>query len=323
MRGTAQYLEKATLTTADLASGGLLTPEQTQEFLRIAIESTPLLQQVRVVTSNRPKFQIPRVSMDARVMRGGTQATRLLDADRVKPALGQVELSTVLLKAEIPLSDESLEDNIEEEGFLDTIAEMAGEAVGRDVEELIVKGDTARTGGEDAYLDLLDGVVKQAQAGLPSAQKYNASGATSYEAMLAEMVKRLPPKYRRDPSRLRFFLPIAHRDGYQDALSMRGTTLGDQAVSTDIRADLAFRGSRVVGVPNLYGTDNINSSAFDYGKAGLFVDPTNIVLGFQRRIRFETFRDPREGAPSLIVTTRLDVKIADPNAAVYVHSIPF
>ena len=77
------------------------------------------------------------MSVGSRIMRAGTEATRLLDADRVVPTTGLASLSTVLLRGEVPISDEAFEDNIEKDRMADTIMTMVAEAVGRDVEELL------------------------------------------------------------------------------------------------------------------------------------------------------------------------------------------
>jgi hypothetical protein len=69
------------------------------------------------------------------------------------------------------------------------------------------------------------------------------------------------------------------------------------------------------------GTDTINSASVDYSKFVLLVDPQNLIAGFQRRIRVERYRDPREGVTSFVVTLRCDVKIADPEFGVLAYNV--
>jgi HK97 family phage major capsid protein len=322
-----EYLKKATFTSAGNlqggSNGGYLNPEQTKEFLRLAVEDAPLLREIRIETSNSPMWEISKLSMNQRIMKPGVEATRLQQSDRYTPTTGKVLLTTVLLKGEVEMSEESLEDNIEREDFADSVAAQGAEAVGRDVEELLIRGDKARTGGEDAYLKLADGIIKQGTASVPTAQKLNAASVTSYESLFAQMVKRMPPKYRRDHGKLRFFTPLVHRDGYQDSLSMRGTTLGDQTVVDDVSARLAFRGIKLLGVPNMSGTDTINSASINYETYALLTDPKNLVAGFQRRIRVRPAYDEHAGSFSWIFSVRVDVKIVDPEAVVFAYNIPF
>lgn len=327
MFNAQQWLSKATLTGSDLSggtNGGLLSPDQVKQFLRVAIEASVLVSDCRQETSNATKFEVPRISFGSRILQPGTEATRLVDADRVKPATGLVTLSTNLFKGEVPVSDEVFEDNIEKEGFADTLMAMIAEAVGRDVEELSVKSDTSRIAGDaEAAFDVFDGIIAQLQDNTPAAQKIDATGETKYATIFSTMLEAMPARYKRNYSQLRFYVPVLVQEGYQTELEARGTSnLGDTAVADDIRTSLAYHGIKVVGVPLLSGTGTINTVSTDYTTFGWLIDPTNIIYGWHRRVRLERWRDPREGATSFIPSVRFDVKIADPNAAILVSSLP-
>lgn len=313
------WLEKATFTSGDLrggSNGGYLSPQQVKTFLRIVMEQSVLVGDMRQESSISPKFEVPRISLNDRLLRNGTEATRLVDADRKKPATGLVTLSTALFKGEVLLSDESFEDNVEQGAMADTVATMIAEAVGRDVEEIAIKSDTSRTGGEDATLDQFDGIIASYQDGLPGGQIIDASAIESPSDLFRQMIETLPARYRRDYTRLRFYVPIETADAYHDELTERGTPLGDTAVVENMTPRLAYRGIPIVGVPLLTGTDPINSVSTDYSKFAWLTDPKNTIIGWHRRVRIERFRDPREGATSFLPTVRFDVKHADPNYAV-------
>jgi HK97 family phage major capsid protein len=319
-----RWLEKATLTTADITpstGGGLLSPQQATEFIRVAMDESVLLQDTNVQVSTSPKFELPRISFANRILRAGVEATRVADADRVKPATALVTLSTALFKGEVPMSDETFEDNVEREGLADSIMEMLTQAIGRDVEEIAIKSDTARTGAELAVFDQFDGLIKQMQALLPGGQKIDATAYTEPDALFAAMLEALPNIYRRNYDQLKFYVPVVVADRYQAALAARGTTMGDQALVENIRANLGFRGIRVRPVPILSGTDTINTGAIDYSKFAMLVNPLNIYVGWHRRIRIERWRDPREGVTSFLPTLRFDVKFADPNYAVLASNV--
>lgn len=320
-----QWLEKATWTTADVTpptGGGLLSPEQATAFLRIAIDASVIMSEARVETSNNPKFEVPRISFGSRILRPGTEGARLNDADRVKPTTGLVTLSTVLFKGEIPVSDELFEDTIERDRLADTIMTMLAEAVGRDIEEIAIKSDTARTAAETQVFDQLDGIIKSIQSNTPTAQKINFATYTTYTDVFSKMVESLPSRYRRNYSELRFYVPVIHKDGYQKSLAARGTGLGDQAVVENLATRLAFRGIPVVDVPMMSGTDTINGANVDYSKFLILTHPKNIIFGFHRKVRIERWRDPREGVTSFLPSVRFDVKIADPEAVVLGYNVP-
>lgn len=321
------WLEKATQTTADLSggsNGGLLSPQQVRTFLRLVMEQSVLISDMRQETSISTKFEVPRISLNDRLLRNGTEAQRLVDADRKKPTTGLVTLSTALFKGEVLVSDETFEDNVEQGAYADTLATMIAEAVGRDVEEIALKSDTGRTGGEDSTLDQFDGILASLEDGLPAGQKLNVQGTgiTGAQEMFREMIERLPVRYRRSYDRLRFYVPVHVADSYHDELTARGTPLGDTATTDNMIPTLRYRGIPIVGVPLLSGTDTINAVPVDYGKFGFLTDPKNLIIGWHRRVRIERFRDPREGATSFLPTVRFDVKPADPNYAVLASNVP-
>jgi HK97 family phage major capsid protein len=322
-----RWLEKATWTTPDItapAGGGLLSPQQAREFLRVLIDESVMLKEANNQTSLSPKFEVPRISFGNRILRAGTEGARLVEGDRVKPLTGLVTLSTHLFKGEVPVSDELFEDNIERDALADTIMVMIAEAVGRDVEEYAIKNDTDRTSSDGADfgpLSQFDGMIKQFQTGLPAAHRLDASGYTSYDQLFRNMLAALPARYRRDPTSLRFYVPVKHNDGYQTELAGRGTPLGDTNITENLRMKLAFRGVPVIPIPLMTGVSTIAGVEIDYDSFVMLTHPLNLYVGWHRRIRVERWRDPRDGATSFLPTLRFDVKYADPSFGILASGV--
>lgn len=68
---------------------------------------------------------------------------KALDAkDRVVPATSTVQLNAKEVIAEIHMTYDSIENNIEKDGIQQTIMQMLAERAAVDIEELIVNGDT-------------------------------------------------------------------------------------------------------------------------------------------------------------------------------------
>jgi len=286
-------LRKATLTTTDMtAQGTSLTLQQATSFLRLAITPQVMLPDVRTVTSSAAKWQEAHIAMDSRIMRPGVQATRLSDADRVEPSTGQIEINTVLLRGEIPVSDEVMEDNIEQAGFGTTIMTMIADAAGRDFEELMISGSTSSS---DSYLAQTDGWLARCQG--TGANIYSAApDGQDYQTIFLHMLQMLPSKYKRDRANMRFYVPVRLDENYRAALAGRGSPLGD-ALLTGTQP-LVFQDVPIVPVP-LWPVSNTNTSYI------LLTHRLNLYAGFHRTIRIETFRDPREGATSWVVTARI------------------
>jgi hypothetical protein len=121
-----------------------------------------MLSEARTVTSSAAKWNESILDMNGRIMRPGIEAQRLAEGQRRKPATGIVEISTVLGRAEIPVSDETLEDNVAGANIVASIQRLIADQAGFDVEDLFVNGDT---GSGDAWLALTNGWLKQATSG--------------------------------------------------------------------------------------------------------------------------------------------------------------
>lgn len=326
-----RWLEKATLTTADFTGGtdgGFLSNGQATKFLRVATDAGAILPRARMEMHRQPKFEVPRISLHGvRLLQVGAEATRLADAVRKKPVTKLVTLSTNLYKAEIPISEETWEDQIEGEGLADTIATMVAEAIGRDIEEISIKSDTARVAGdndpssdENTLWDQFDGLIKQLQTETAStSREYDGTGVSDPETIFKNLVEKMPARYRTNPSQLAIYVPVALGDAYVDALSARGTALGDTVLQDGSLRP--FRGIPVVPVQLLSGTGTINSGAVNYGQFAFCTYQKNVLIGYHRKVRFKRWGDEREGAESFLVSTRFDCKFAEPEALTFAKAL--
>lgn len=309
-----ELLAKASLTLTDFGGAGEapLTIEQVRQFLRIAITPQAMLPDVRTVSANANQWDESKIDFAARVMRAGTEFTRLADGDRVKPTTGVVTISTKLIRGEVPVSDEVLEDQVEQAGFGDTLMTMIGEAVGRDVEELMINGDT---GSGDTYLALLDGWLKQAQTGTGNHAYDATTDAGDYQNIFKNLLMNIPDKYKRGlATDWRYYAPTRLVEAYRDALAARGTPLGDMSLTGE--NELRYQSILIKPVPNIA----ITAGSPDTSKI-LLAPRRNLYAGWRRRIRIETYRDPREGGMSFVVSARVDAEIANIDATSLAYNV--
>lgn len=291
-------LEKADLALADLtAGGGVLLPAQVQKFMRLLIKQSVLMQMATVVPMASPKHQIAKIKFGSRILRRGSEATALPVADRSRPDMSYLELDAQLVKAEVHLSDEVLEDNIERGELRQTILEMIAEAAGRDMEEVIINGDTASA---DPFLATLDGLLKQATSHI-----VDAGGVALSKNFLRDLLKSLPNEYLRDKKQMAFLTSVDAELDYRNSLADRATVGGDRFIEED--APALYSGVPVKPVPLF--PENLGPGG--NRTVALLCNPKNVHVGIWRQIRLESFRDVSAGVLRVVATMRFDARFAE------------
>ncbi len=293
-------LEKADLAIADLtAGGGILLPAQAQKFMRLLIKQSVLMQMATVVPMPAPKYQVSKIRFGSRILRPGKEGVALAQADRSRPDLSFLELDAQLFKAEVHLSDEVLEDNIERGELRQTILEMIAEAAGRDMEELVINGD--KTSG-DPFLAVLDGVVKQS-----TSHVVDVAGGPLTKNILRDLLKSLPTEYLRDKKAMSYLTSVDADLEYRNSLAERATVGGDKFLEDD--TPVLYSGVPVTPIPLF--PDNLGAG--NNQTVALLCNPKNVHVGIWRQIRLESFRDVSAGVLRIVATLRFDVKFADEN----------
>ncbi len=291
-------LEKADLALADLtAGGGILKPAQAQKFMRLLIKESVLMKLGTVIPMASPKQQISKIKFGSRILRPGQEATALALADRAKPDLSMVELDAQLFKAEVRLSDEVLEDSIERGELRQTIMEMMAEAISRDMEEVLINGDTVSA---DPFLAVMDGILKQATSNV-----VDAAGAPISKTLLQSMLKTLPSEHLRDKKAMRFLTSVDADLDYRNTLADRATVAGDRLLESD--TPVLHGGVPVQPIP-LFPE---NLGAGNDQTVVVLCNPKNVHVGIWRQIRLESDRDISEGTLKIVATLRFDVKFAE------------
>lgn len=291
-------LQKADMALADLTSGGgILQPETAQKFMRILINEAVIMKLATVVPMKSYKMEVPKIRFGSRILRAGSVGVALDAQSRVKPDTSNVELDAQLFKAEVRLPNEVLEDNIERDELKQTIMQLMAEAIARDVDEVIVRGDSTST---DPFLAQFDGILKQS-----TTNTFDAGGALLNKQVFKSMLKTMPTEFLRNRSMLRFLTSIHAETDYRDSLGSRQTPGGDGYLTE--AEDSKYQGIPVLGVPmfpeNLGGSTNTTDV--------ILTDPKNITVGVWREIRLETDKDVSAGVVIIVASLRMD--------AVYAH----
>lgn len=303
-----RLMEKADMEVSDLiADGGYLLDEQANRFVVDLVEESVLLQMADVRGLKSHTQIIDKVGISGRVLRPGTSGVALAAADRTKPVTDNVELQTVLMKGEIDLNDEILEDNIEAGTFKTTVMAMMSEHVAYDMDWLLANGDTTSS---DAFTALLDGMIKST-----TSHVINAGTVPLAKSHLKSALKSMPSRYNRTKAKQRFLTSEDAEIDYRDFVSDRMGPLGDKHMEDD--APVRYGNRAILGVPvfpdNLGGGTNCT--------AVLLTDPKNARWGIWRKVRVETARDVKAGEWAMVVTVRAGFKWKEEDAVVMIENV--
>jgi hypothetical protein len=173
--------QKADFALSELTSATVVcsTPNRTTPSFDLLIDQPTILRAVRTVPMNTPQMKLNKIGFGSRILKVAPQGTApymqdsgannrwLAATDRSKPTTSQITLTTSEVMAEVRIPYEVLEDNIERGGMADTVLALIAERAALDLEELLITGDTA---SGDAYLALMNGILKRVTSNVVDAQ---------------------------------------------------------------------------------------------------------------------------------------------------------
>lgn len=296
-------LQKADLALSDLSSGGgILQPETAQTFMRILIEESKLMKMSTVVPMKSQKMEVPKIRFGTRILRAGSEGVALSSGDRSKPTTTNVELDSKLFKAEVRLPNEVLEDNIEKDQLKATIMQLMGEAISRDVDDIMINGDTASS---DSFYAQFNGILKQSATNV-----VDATLQTLNKNVLKDMLKSMPKAFLRNKDLLRYLTSVHAEIDFSDSIANRQTPAGDEAFAKSISP--TYSGVPVLDVPMFPENLGSGTNCTDV----VLTDPKNVTLGIWREIRFETDKDISAGVVVIVASMRMDMKFAEETATV-------
>lgn len=295
-----ELIRKADMVLADLATAGKLNPEQTDQFIRTLIDQPTILASCRTVAMSSPQMKINKIGFGSRILQAATED--VAPTTTSKPDLGQIQLNTSEVIAQVNISYDVIEDNIEggnvnvplqtgAGGLHQTIVDLIAERAALDLEELAINGNTTSS---DPYLALSNGFLQ-----LATANVVNINAAFDKNACKAAL-KTMPTRYLRNRAALQHFVSVDNETELRDQYASRMTPVGDQNVQGNL--PLYVFGSKVTPV------------ALMPGSQGLFTDPMNLIFGVQRNIQIEYTKDITKRAFIIVLTARIAFAIEEANA---------
>lgn len=307
-------IQKAQTSLSELqAGGGALAEEVSREFIEQMIIESVIMKEAQVVPMRSYTQRIPLVGLSRRILKAGSGGTAIPREDATQLDWSKQILNAKLFRGIVAVEEEVLEDNIEQGRFKNTLLGLIAGAAARDMDEVIINGDTTSA---DSFLAQFDGVLRQATTwGVDfDSERLAIADATDPDAFLhlSQMQRMLPKQYKRDLGKMKLFTSFNAVDDYQNALLARQTALGDNNVVN--AGSMRFKGVPIVPVGMFPSDDDDETQA-------LLINPKNIKVGIWREIRVRVNEHPEEGLVNFIVDLRADCRIAEPDACVRGYGI--
>jgi hypothetical protein len=237
-------LEK--ITTGDLTSGGLLKPEEFQQFFRDVQEQSDVLNRARAVPVDAPSGDIPRFDVQPRTMRAVAEGG---STPEVVPEQPSVPYQTQKTSLPWSLTWESVNESIGDYEAL--VRRTFTRRFASDLEILSSVGDEASA---NAFESTNDGWYVLAQArGVPAHDHMNG-GTTAHPVnteLFDSMRGLMPEKVKTDRNDVVFFLSNAQKEAYETSLTDRTTAAGDaMLLSMDEPTPFGYQIMTPLGWPN-------------------------------------------------------------------------
>ena len=354
-----ELLEKVISTSsigADTSGGGgLLSPQQSGQFIDYMWDATTLGRQVRTIPMNADEVELDRMAIGERLVRVATEAVD--DGVNAAVAFSKVSLGSVKFRMDWELSSEALEDGLEGDALEDHIARLMAQQAANDLEDLAINGDTKGHSG-DALLKGFDGWRKRLYFGgnvIDASSIVDADGNadnTLHRGTFNAALRAMPRKYMGRRASLKFFTAAGLLQDYMysaqilesnDTRRWDTGTVGGGAAGTGNQnpgpdagwsptSPFGVRASEVPlfpeydidfnGASSGLGTPSGNQTA-GKGSDLWLVDPKNLIWGVRRQIQvFREFK-PKKDAIEYTMYTRVGANVENPSASVVVKNVAY
>jgi len=262
-----------TITTSSLLNGGTLNRDQQNRFVMLVKDYSVMLSQVRFKRMRHNAEDIDRLHIGEPVSESADENTAT--AATFAPDFSQVPLDAKKLKSQWQITTETLQENIEQNNFEDTIMDGITRRIATDLEDLAFNGDSSlpATTPFNKLRRTLDGWDKKTEG----AHIVDAGGKTIQKGIWSAAQRAMPKSYAADTGLIWMVSRNIWTD-WVDMISDRQTPVGDNALSTG--SGVTPFGIKAQMVPSI--RDDLNIEAAGAEKAIVVGDrdgPFVIVTG--------------------------------------------
>lgn len=277
---------------------GILSPESTDAFLDLVIQNTPILLEATAVPVKIGTGTYPTTAMARYKTRGFASTSTGRQAVATLQNLTQTDVAYSVRELVLPLviQDSYLEDlGDNEEEIGQKMAEMVAKVFAKDLQFLVLNGDTSATGTASDKLTLqktMNGLIQQ--LGAASATCPWASTDNTVLKKLNKLVSGAPDSILAEPKSKIYVCPSDYTSLWDDVMNNNKTLAVREG-------RVWYRHMPVVEVEEL-----------PQGRP-IVGDMSNLFIPLKREVYLEWQRYPEARGSKLVLSTRIDIKLY-PNA---------
>lgn len=308
MPRTNEQIVKDTITTAGLAAGGALSPEQASKFLQQTFEATTLGGLVRHEKRRAKTGEIDKIGIGTRLLR--KKVENVDDGYRGTVEHGKLEYATTAVRLPWEITEETLRENIEGQNYEKIVTDLMTKQVGIDLEDLYINGDesTASTATDYDFLKINTGWLKQLSTGSNLEDRSSKSSGAMILDVFYDAIRDIPNKYNNGT--LRWIMSPHRRQAWEQYIINQAVTVG--GIITDKRVE-APAGIPIVEVPAMPDDKIILTNP----KNLITVNTYDMVIRKTMEGKEAVLQDKR----FYVIHLDFDCIIEEPDAAVLVYGL--
>lgn len=232
MSFSKSYVNKsAVITPGSFQSSSALSRDEADKFIDYVVDQSFMKKNARVERMNAPTKTIAKVGIGNKILKPAKSAVD--PGNTVSITTDQISLETKEIIAVAEIADDSLEDNIEGDAFVDHLMRMIASQSANELDVMAMYGEKiSNPNNATDIMQLVDGWITRArkQGHVVDARESGLFSDTNgylEPAKLSRIVKTMPNKYRGNKQNLRFLTPDDLYQDYNDYLGARVVSTAD------------------------------------------------------------------------------------------------
>jgi hypothetical protein len=297
----------------------IIQPEEADQLIDYVVDESQMFKLATVERMNTNELEIRFIDLSGGILR--LAVCNATPEESVSISNTNKCLKTISLDAKFFLCDDDLQDGLTGPQLEQQIMRMTAETIANETERIAWMGNTNGSYTDPANVNnsvmtARDMWYRQLQQGnIQNAGGFGDGNRNISFHKLNCLQRALPTKYRRNPEQLRIFMAMDMWHDLAELHQGRETDLGDKSLLGPApREHMLTPIVPLALIPTNIRACGCESLSTSTGTFAVISDPGNFVVGIQKNITFERWRDGPRHLTWLIWTFRFDALVFNEDA---------